>query len=318
MSGFSVSELATSLSLPFKIVGKKDKFVKAPSNLHGADYRSFTFCNKHGEEAFVSIKNTKAGVVVCSTDFAKQKNMFPDKTLICVENPRLAFIEILQKFFAKEKQFLISPTAVIDENADIHENVSIGPHSYIGDCKIGEGTIIYGNVFIYSNVTIGKNVTIHSGTTIGVEDAFAYERNQHGELVKFPHFGGVIIEDDVDIHAHANIDRGTFGNTIIGRGSKINRYAHIGHNSVIGKHCQIGGQVFIAGSSIIGDYCELALCSCIRNGTKLGQNVMIGMGSVVTKDIEDDWVAYGVPAKKIQKNEIPPWRTSTNMFNPCG
>jgi UDP-3-O-[3-hydroxymyristoyl] glucosamine N-acyltransferase len=150
-------------------------------------------------------------------------------------------------------------------------------------------------------------VTIHSGTTIGVEDAFAYERNEKGELIKFPHFGGVVIEDDVDIHVHVNIDRGTFGNTIIGRGTKINRYAHIGHNGVIGKHCQIGGQVFIAGSSTLGDYCELALCSCVRNGTRLGKNVMVGMGSVITKDVEDDWIVYGVPAKKARKNKIPPW-----------
>jgi len=148
-----------------------------------------------------------------------------------------------------------------------------------------------------------KNVTIHTGTTIGVEDAFAYERNQKGELIKFPHFGGVIIEDEVDIHVHVNIDRGTFGNTTIGKGTKINRYAHIGHNGAIGQHCQIGGQVFIAGSCKIGDYCELALCSCIRNSTKLGKNVMVGMGSVVTKNIEDGWVIVGVPARKIKKNK---------------
>jgi len=53
-------------------------------------------------------------------------------------------------------------------------------------------------------------------------------------LIKLPHFGGVIIEDDVDTHVHVNIDRGKFGNTIIGQGSKINRYAHIGPQII---HC---------------------------------------------------------------------------------
>ena len=147
-------------------------------------------------------------------------------------------------------------------------------------------------------------MTIHTGTTIGVEDSFGYERNQKGELLKFPHFGGVVIEDEVDIHPHVNIDRGTFGNTTIGKGTKINRYANIAHNGVIGKHCQIGGKVYIAGSCTIGDFCELAFCSCIRNGTKLGKNVMVGMGSVVTKNVEDGWIIYGVPAKKIKKNVI--------------
>ena len=66
--------------------------------------------------------------------------------------------------------------------------------------------------------------------------------------------------------------------------------------------------MFIAGSSHIGDYCELAFCSCVRNGTRLGKNVMVGMGSVVTKDVEDDWIVFGVPAKKSRKNRILAWR----------
>lgn len=130
----------------------------------------------------------------------------------------------------------------------------------------------------------------------GVRDAFGYERNEKGERVKFTHFGGVTIEDNVDIHQHVNIDNGSFNSTIIRKGSKINRYSHIGHNSVIGRHCQIDGKCFIAGSCNIGDYCELSFCTCIRNGTKPSRNVMAGMGSVVSKDVEDDWIVFGVPA----------------------
>jgi len=98
---------------------------------------------------------------------------------------------------------------------------------------------------------------------------------------------------------------------IIGQGSKINRYAHIGHNAIVSKRCQIGDQCFIAGSCVIGDFCELALCSCVRNGTKLGKNVMVGMGSVVTKGVADDSIVCGVPAKTARKNKIPPWRSTS-------
>jgi UDP-3-O-[3-hydroxymyristoyl] glucosamine N-acyltransferase len=308
---FRVEELIRSISEPFKVLGPQDRYVSYPAPIDTSDEYAFTFCSKTDKKALKTINASCATVIICSCEINFAEKDYKNKTLILVKNPRLAFIEIIQKYFTIPREYLVSSSALINENADIHPNVYIGPHTYIGDCKIGERSIIYGNVYIYSNVTIGKNVTIHSGTTIGVEDAFAYERNAKGELIKFPQFGGVIIEDDVDIHAHVNIDRGTFGNTIIGRGTKINRYAHIGHNGIVGKHCQIGGQCFIAGSCIIGDFCELALCSCVRNGTKLGKNVMVGMGSVVIEDVADDLVAYGVPAKIARKNKIPPWRTTS-------
>lgn len=305
---YRVEELIRSISEPLKILGKIDRRVSYPAPIDTSNKHAFTFCSMKDEAAVKTINASHTKVILCSSEINFSEKDYKNKTLILVKNPRLAFIEILQKYFTIPKEYSISSSALINENADIHPNVYIGPHTYIGDCKIGEGSIIYGNVYIYSNVKIGSNVTIHSGTTIGVEDAFAYERNAKGELIKYPHFGGVIIEDDVDIHVHVNIDRGTFGDTIIGRGTKINRYAHIGHNGTVGKHCQIGGQVFIAGSSCIGDYCEVALCSCVRNGTRLGENVMVGMGSVVTKDVADDWIVYGVPAKKVRKNKLPPWR----------
>jgi UDP-3-O-[3-hydroxymyristoyl] glucosamine N-acyltransferase len=306
-----IEELVNAISEPATVLGPKDQYVSYPASIDTSKEHAFTFSSKKDKKDLKSVNASRAKVVVCSSELNFAEEDYKIKTLILVKNPRLAFIEIINKFFTTPKEHHISSSALISDNADIHPNVFIGPHTYVGDCTIGEGSVIYGNVYIYSNVKIGRNVTIHSGTTIGVEDAFAYERNSTGELIKFPHFGGVIIEDDVDIHVHVNIDRGTFGNTIIGRGSKINRYAHIGHNGIVGKHCQIGGQCFIAGSCVIGDFCELALCSCVRNGTKLGNNVMVGMGSVVTKDVEDDWIAYGVPAKPARKNKIPPWRATS-------
>lgn len=305
--GLSVNDLIEAISGTASVLGSPERNVCNPSSIDGAEHDSFTFCREHGRLAAEKIRNTKASTIICHPDIELEKDDLADKTLILTQNPRLALIEILRKHFEKRGQFGFSPLAVISDRAEIHPNVSIGPYSCIGDCKIGEGTVIYSHVYVNSGIEIGRNVTVHPGTTIGTEDSFAYERNDRGELIRFPHLGGVRIEDDVEIHAHVNIDRGTFGNTMIGTGTKINRYAHIGHNCVIGKHCQIGGQVFIAGSCEIGDYSELALCCCVRNRTKLGKNVMVGMGSVVTKDVADHWIVYGVPAQKVRKNRIPPW-----------
>jgi len=156
ISNYSVADIVSSLSASFEIIGSTNRFVECPSDLKEADSKSITFCKRKGDDALTLIKNTKANVVICSSDLEIDKKIVNEKTLICVENPRQAFIEIIQKYFSPQKEYGISPSAIISERADIHPNVYIGPHTYIGDAKIGEGCIIYGNVYIYSNVTIGK------------------------------------------------------------------------------------------------------------------------------------------------------------------
>ena len=298
----SVTELCNSVGMKHRVLGDIDRHVTMPTVIHEANEKSTSFCSKKGEDALEFIRNSKAGVIICSSELELAEEDYKDKTLVLVSNPRLAFIRVMQRYFAEKMQFGIHSTAVVDRGAEIHPDVYIGPHCYIGKCKIGENTIIHGNVYIYPNVKIGRNVIIHPGTVIGV-DGFGYERNEKGELERFPSIGGVVIEDNVDIHSNVNIDRGTLGDTIVGLGSKIDKFCHIGHNVVIGKHCVITAHSVIAGHAKIGDYSWLAPGAIIRDGIEIGKNVVIGMGSVVTKNVGDGQVVFGVPARERAK----PW-----------
>lgn len=298
----SVTELCNSVGMKHRVLGDIDRYVVMPTAIHEANEESTSFCSKKAEDALELIKNSKARVIICSSDLEFAEEDYKDKTLILVSNPRLAFIRVMQKYFAEKMQFGISATAVIDEEADIHPNVCVGPNCYIGKCKIGENTIIRGNVYIYPNVRIGRNVIIHAGTVIGAA-GFSYERNDEGELENFPHIGGVVIEDNVEIGSNVSIDRGTLDNTIVGEGSKIDNLCHIAHNVVIGKHCMIIAQSMIGGSTRIGDYCWIAPCTCLRDGIEIGKNVVTGMGSVVTRNVGDRQVVFGVPAKERRKLE---------------
>lgn len=307
----SVSEICTSISERTKILGLENKYISIPSPIDDANKDSISFCSKKRvDDTLRTIRNSKAKVIICSNEFKFTEQDYKNKTLILVKNPRMAFIQIIQKFFKQKVQSSISSTAVIDKGANIHPNVYIGPHSYIGKCEVGEGTIIYGNAHIYSGIKIGKGVIIHAGTVIGA-DGFSYERNEKGELEEFPHIGGVVIEDNVEIGSNTSIDRGTLDNTIIGKGTKIDNLCHIAHNVVIGKHCVIIAQSMIGGSTKIGDYSWIAPSVCIRDGIKIGKNVLIGMGSVITKDVGDGWVVYGVPGKKVRENAVPPYLKKT-------
>ncbi|KKN36486.1 hypothetical protein LCGC14_0773090 [marine sediment metagenome] len=151
-------------------------------------------------------------------------------------------------------------------------------------------------------VILGKNVIVHTGTVIG-EDGLGFVRDEKKNWVKFPHFGRVIIGDNVEIGANCVIDRGTLGDTVIGEGTKLENLIHVAHNAKIGKHCAIVAVTYIGGSSQIGDYTWVGPQVCIRDQIKIGKNCLIGMGAVVTKNIPDNWVVMGTPAKFVRYNE---------------
>lgn len=148
-------------------------------------------------------------------------------------------------------------------------------------------------------IKMGIGIKIGKGTIIGA-DGFGYERNEKNELEFFPHIGGVIIEDDVEIGCNVCIDRGVLGDTIIHKGVKIDNLVHIAHNVEIGKHTAIIANAMIGGSVKIGSYSWIAPSASILNGVTIGNNVIIGMGAVVLKDISDGETWAGVPAKKLR------------------
>ena len=132
-------------------------------------------------------------------------------------------------------------------------------------------------------------------------NGFGYSRNEEFEFEKFPHVGGVIIEDNVEIGANTCIDRGALGNTVIKTGTKIDNLVHIGHNCVIGKHCAIIANSMLGGSVVIKDYSWIAPSASILNQLSIGEKVTIGLGSVVNKSVPDGETWMGVPAKPLKE-----------------
>ncbi|MCK5548101.1 MAG: hypothetical protein KAI64_03745, partial [Thermoplasmata archaeon] len=189
----TIKRVIDSIDDVAKVLGTADGHILGASPLDDANDLSISFCSNTTENAVEVIRDSKARVIVCYNGLRFNEEDYKDRTLILVPDPRLAFVQVLQTYFEEKVSFGISPTAVVDKDARIHPNVYIGPHTYIGRCQIGEGTIIHGNVHIYPNVRIGRNVVINAGTVIGAEGILTTWD------VRLPHMGGVIIEDDVQI-----------------------------------------------------------------------------------------------------------------------
>lgn len=218
--------------------------------------------------------------------------------VLTVEDPRLVFI-LLSQLLEYEPDFKIEPTAVIDMSAKLSQYVSIGHHSVIGkNVNIGNNVQIGHNVVIHDDVVIGDNTIILDNAVIGCSGVGA-SRDPQGNYHNFPHVKSVVIENNVFIGANCTISRGTLRDTIIKAGTKINSNSYIAHGVEIGAQCFISVSVTIAGSTIIGHNCWLAPGVTVRDRIKIADNITVGLGAVVTKDLDLAGSYIGHPAKKI-------------------
>lgn len=240
--------------------------------------------------------------LVCDEKFyASLKNSSGGGYYIISTNPKLIFSKIVNHFFPGTKRTGIHPTAFVEQDAVIGKETFIGPFTYIGNCRIGKNVTIHGHCHIYDGVTIGDRVTVHAGTVIG-SDGFGYSRDEQNAVIKFPHIGGVIIEDEVEIGANTCIDRGALENTIIKRGAKIDNLVHIAHNVVIEENAFIIANAMIGGSTTVGKNSWIAPSVSVLQQRNIGANAMIGIGAVVLADVPPGEVWAGVPARKLKDN----------------
>ncbi|HWO57447.1 MAG TPA: UDP-3-O-(3-hydroxymyristoyl)glucosamine N-acyltransferase [bacterium] len=189
----------------------------------------------------------------------------------------------------------VGPMCVIDDEAELRDGAVILAGSFVGARSvIGADSMIGPHVTILPGCTLGARVRIHPGTVIG-SDGFGYAP-VNGKHEKIPQVGGVTIGDDVEIGACCAIDRATMGQTVIGRGTKIDNLVQIAHNVQIGEDCIIVSQVGISGSTKLGNHVTLAGQVGLIGHIELGDNVIVAAQSGIVKDLPPNTIWLGSPA----------------------
>ncbi|MCC9600171.1 UDP-3-O-(3-hydroxymyristoyl)glucosamine N-acyltransferase [Stieleria sp. JC731] len=230
---------------------------------------------------------------------------------ILVENPHTAFAKAVAYFRPPVPTSLpgvgVDSSAAIASSAKIHPTATICRDVVIGErtlimpgvvimpgCRIGADCVLHSNVTLYAHTRIYDRVCIHASSTIGA-DGFGY-RFENGRHVPASQLGYVEIESDVDIGAGVTIDRGTYGATRIGEGTKIDNQVMIAHNCQIGRHNLICSQVGIAGSCRTGDHVILAGQVGLKDHITLGDGTIVGAKAGVMDDCDGGQVYLGAPA----------------------
>jgi len=113
------------------------------------------------------------------------------------------------------------------------------------------------------------------------------------------------ISKDISIENNIIILKNVFIETCVNikSGTLINVGAQIHHDVQIGEYCEIAPKACLLGKSVIGNNTFIGANATILPKITIGHNSIIGAGSIVTKDVPDNQIWYGNPAKFIKENE---------------
>lgn len=293
MNSFSIKQaldLLLEKGIDYEFFGDDKVIINNATSIDKLTNSSLSFCRKN-IETYKHLFNTTNFVVLKNDD----KIILGKGNYIFTKNPSLAF-NIIGWMLKDKKKTEINKYSTICKYSKIGKNVSIGAFCSIGtNVSIGDNCIIQDSCTI-KNAIIGSNTIIQSGVKIGSMGLGSYI-DENGNYYDFPHFGQVIIGNNVVIQNNTVINRGTLNNTIIGDGTRIGPLCCIAHGVHIGKSCFISQSVTIAGSVLIGDSCKIWGNATLRDGIRIGDNNIIGMGAVVTKDILNNEIWVGNPAR---------------------
>jgi len=263
-----------------------------------------------GDDRFLALaRRSRAGALLVNRplpDF--------DRPQITVANPAYAAVLVVEHFFTTPYRARgvgapivcgrdvvmgaepsIWPFVTLGNRVRLGARVSLYPGVFIGDdATVGDDTVMYPNVIILSRCHIGARVIIGSGTVIG-SDGFGYVQHA-GRHHKIPQRGSVVIEDDVELGANVTVDRATYGQTLIGRGSKIDNQVHIAHNVSIGEHTILVAQVGIAGSVTVGTHVVMGGQVGVADHIRVGDGAMIAATAGVVQDVAPGERMSGTPA----------------------
>ena len=161
---------------------------------------------------------------------------------------------------------------------------------------------IFPNAVLYENTEVGPRCVIHANAVLGAY-GFGYGFAD-GRHVLSAQLGNVVLGADVEIGAGATIDRGTYGPTTIGEGTKIDDLVMVAHNCRIGRHNMLCSQVGIAGSTTTGDYVVMAGQVGVRDHVHIGDRAVLGAMAGVTNDVPDGSRMIGIPATPEREQKI--------------
>lgn len=174
---------------------------------------------------------------------------------------------------------MIHKTAVVEDGAELGDNVSVGPFSYIQEgTRIGAGTQVGPHATILKYTTIGEQCEIHAGAVLGdVPQDLGFD-----ECESFVQIGSRCrIREGVTIHR--GTQPGSF--TTIGDDCFLMAFSHFAHNVKLANRVIVCNAVLFAGHVQVDEGAFISGGSMVHQFVSIGRLAMLSGNALVGKDV---------------------------------
>ena len=174
----------------------------------------------------------------------------------------------------------IHPTAIVEDGAQLGEDVEIGPYATISaDVKLGARTVVQQGAIIRGHTTIGEDCQIFPYACIGMK---TQDLKYKAGSVSYVEIGNRTV-----IREFATVHLGTADGekTIIGDDCLFMAYCHAAHGCVLGNHVICSNSVQLAGDVHIQDWAIIGGCAASHQFCTVGRHAMVGGMSKVRQDV---------------------------------
>ena len=192
----------------------------------------------------------------------------------------------------------VHSTAIVDPNAKIGDDVTIGPFSVIEPgVSIGDRTTVGNNVTISSGTHIGKDCKIFHSASIGAIPQDLKYNNEETFLY---------IGDRTVIREFVSINKGTsaLGKTEIGSDCLLMASVHVAHDCIVGNNVIMSNLTTLGGHVNIDDWVILSGGVLVHQFCKISKHAFIGAGALVTQDVPPFILAAGSPVEYSGINSV--------------
>lgn len=191
----------------------------------------------------------------------------------------------------------IHPTAVIDERAELADDVRVGAHCVIeGPVQLGAGCVLHPQVTVMGDTIAGEGNVFFPGAVVG---APPQDLKYDGEPVR------VRIGDRNHFREHVTVHAGTVqsrshdeaGVTAIGSGNLFMVGCHVAHDCRVGNRVVMANHVLLAGHISVHDGAILNGASACHHFTTVGRLAYVGGLTRITQDVPPFTIVEGHPAR---------------------
>ena len=257
---------------------------------------------------------TRAGAVLLDESSAR---LAPAGTArLVVAEPYLAFAKASLLFHPRVTPPAgVHPSAVLEPGARVDPSASVGALAYVGagasvgartvlgpgvlveaGARLGADCLLHAGAIVRERCVLGDRVILQPGAVVGSDGfGFAFDASVP-EHRKVPQAGIVRLEDDVEVGANTCIDRATLGETVVGRGAKLDNLVQIAHNVKVGPLSLLVAQSGVSGSSELGVGVILAGQVGVVGHLTIGDGARVGAQSGVARDVPAGETVSGSPA----------------------